>query len=61
MTTEPTSAYSAKLDAGFPTVLLSIESILVPSTGFRLDRKCFNARRDIARFREDVSCPPLVA
>jgi hypothetical protein len=61
MTTEPTRAYFAKLDAGFTTALLSIERTSIPPTGFRFGGKYSNARRAFARLREDISCPPLLA
>jgi hypothetical protein len=61
MTTEPTSAYFAKADAGFATTaMFLIESIFL-LTGFHLAGKCSSAQRDNERLRENVACPPFAA
>jgi hypothetical protein len=60
--TEPTSAYAAKLDAGFAAAATaSIESISLPLSGLHFGEKLSHAQRDGARLRENISCPPLAA
>jgi hypothetical protein len=61
MTSEPTGAYSAKVDNGLVTALranILIESILLPPTGFHLGGRGF---RRCARQSESFASPKQIA
>ena len=61
MTSEPTGAYSAKVETGFMTALcasLLIEGILVPLTGFHLGGRGF---RGCPRRSESFASPEQIA
>jgi hypothetical protein len=61
MTSEPTGAYSAKVDTGLVTALrasILIESILVPLTGFHLGGRGF---RGYSRRSESFASPEQIA